>query len=524
MLIVDHAFLEKNFTEPIGITFHDLEAAYKMAKREQVYPFGLKLYQSVLDEKIVVIGVDVRDGSESFLFVYFFPSEIVDSKIDLLASLEIFINRFGFKLKINQHENYIIKDNTKMLFEELTDYVNQVVDKEHIPSYCRVNFCHFYRSTKIGSLLYIQTDFSFAINIFKYQFWLQDVKNVNYRVHKKNYEWVKGFIELLKPDGSTQISTYSPKSKKKRLLKEEDLTDISVPVNYEWKLKNFIDRINYYDKDVFFSLSRAHNECLFCKDRSLSNEHIFPIWMREFFEEKIFYSPRYFSEDSSEVMGKYAYEQKKESSFGFTIKLVCVSCNTGWMAELEKKFKAILVKDQMKILKKLTCELIGGEEDRIVIARWLLLKGLLLIKKIETKFDDIIENQVFESLRRGEITEGFFFEVCDEESYNLNYGVSRGYNYYEKIKSKANSRNIQNEAYKLLVIVFQIGNFIFRISYFKPNSFLKRTAFGKKMVVIYPLQPDYLYKSSANEENIWNKINPKLRLGMLAKLILLEEK
>jgi hypothetical protein len=43
--------------------------------------------------------------------------------------------------------------------------------------------------------------------------------------------------------------------------------------------------------------------------------------------------------DSATILGK------KESSHGYTTKLVCSNCNNTWMSELEQKAKNILVKE-----------------------------------------------------------------------------------------------------------------------------------------------------------------------------------
>lgn len=74
--------------------------------------------------------------------------------------------------------------------------------------------------------------------------------------------------------------------------------------------------------------------CIFCGNGNLTKEHLLPKWMQNYFS----------STGGNHVItradgSKYEY---KEKTFGRTARIVCESCNSGWMSSLEGEIESLL--------------------------------------------------------------------------------------------------------------------------------------------------------------------------------------
>jgi hypothetical protein len=97
--------------------------------------------------------------------------------------------------------------------------------------------------------------------------------------------------------------------------------------------------------------------CPFCRNhhRSRRGEHIIPKWMSREFPETTW--------EIEDFLTKYIRKSRKY--IHLTTRIVCARCNTGWMSDLEKLSKPIIVPLMHGIPSTLTVR------DQVIIAKWL---------------------------------------------------------------------------------------------------------------------------------------------------------
>lgn len=108
--------------------------------------------------------------------------------------------------------------------------------------------------------------------------------------------------------------------------------------------------------------------CILCAGSSLSNEHVFPQWIRAIIpgEDKII-RHRWISPNDDEATREWSHIE-----LDFKAKDICAKCNNGWMAKLETSVKPYLT------------SLIQGRgrdlynEGRAIVSFW-LLKTIMMI-------------------------------------------------------------------------------------------------------------------------------------------------
>lgn len=113
--------------------------------------------------------------------------------------------------------------------------------------------------------------------------------------------------------------------------------------------------------------------CIFCGSRGKkSKEHIWPVWMHEHLP--LLGDGEYVSELNTFKWKEQIGSRKSTRQGHLTtkkIRVVCQSCNSGWMSELENEAKPILLK------------LLGGEsielcaEKQKTLARWITMKAII---------------------------------------------------------------------------------------------------------------------------------------------------
>ncbi len=89
-------------------------------------------------------------------------------------------------------------------------------------------------------------------------------------------------------------------------------------------------------------MARPQRFCIFCGGSRLSREHIWPDWLRN-------YVPRDMTSHTQghAVIGKLGTTTKAKTLSGDPrsrrLRVVCESCNNGWMSQLQERIKPILV-------------------------------------------------------------------------------------------------------------------------------------------------------------------------------------
>lgn len=117
----------------------------------------------------------------------------------------------------------------------------------------------------------------------------------------------------------------------------------------------------------------ARRACVFCgaKDRKISKEHVFPKWLRRFIEggeEGQVRRSRIHSTSDGEIVRA---ESWPEAPIDWQVAAPCQECNQGWMEEIEREARPVLVpmlKDERAAL---------GPVEQNTLARWITLRLMM---------------------------------------------------------------------------------------------------------------------------------------------------
>jgi len=112
--------------------------------------------------------------------------------------------------------------------------------------------------------------------------------------------------------------------------------------------------------------------CVFCGGFNLSKEHVWPDWASKVLTDNP--SPAHHEwhntySDKGTVVKESGMRPRQGSTFTKKIRVVCKTCNNGWMSRLENATKPILL------------PLIQGEpalldrEQQTLLAQWIASKG-----------------------------------------------------------------------------------------------------------------------------------------------------
>lgn len=110
-------------------------------------------------------------------------------------------------------------------------------------------------------------------------------------------------------------------------------------------------------------------KCLFCSNRADSLEHVLPQWLHRCMYPET--DGKFPVQVGRFVEGKGYCDQRKHLSLASKARIVCVACNTGWMAKLESKVQRILkplAGEQFPVLGH--CYFEELRSDAALIAHW----------------------------------------------------------------------------------------------------------------------------------------------------------
>lgn len=113
--------------------------------------------------------------------------------------------------------------------------------------------------------------------------------------------------------------------------------------------------------------------CIFCQGSGLSKEHFWPDWLKSYFETT--YSDKHTTEVySGDVKSKAELEKKSERPGNLITKkfrVVCTTCNNGWMSDLEEKAKPFI----LSAIENKKCTL--NEDEILLFAKWVVMKVMV---------------------------------------------------------------------------------------------------------------------------------------------------
>jgi hypothetical protein len=110
--------------------------------------------------------------------------------------------------------------------------------------------------------------------------------------------------------------------------------------------------------------------CVFCgKDRKLSKEHYFPKWLSAYLPGD---QPYWVLEQDR--FGEHPFEIRRPSKkLEFTVRVVCETCNNGWMSQMEAQTKPLLE----ELLTSTTIRPLTKKEQ-LSIARWATKTAMMI--------------------------------------------------------------------------------------------------------------------------------------------------
>ena len=113
--------------------------------------------------------------------------------------------------------------------------------------------------------------------------------------------------------------------------------------------------------------------CIFCQSDGLSKEHFWPNWLKDYID--VSHSDKHTSEVYSGNVKSKAELEKKSKRPGNLItkkfRVVCTSCNNGWMSSLEEKAKPFILSAIEN--KKYTL----NEDEILLFSKWVAMKVMV---------------------------------------------------------------------------------------------------------------------------------------------------
>jgi len=481
----------------------------------------------------LLVGSQLNDNRELLAFAYWIPKDIINLKLSLVDNLEVFANRFGCKIKISTSDGFFLRKVRKLILGRL-DNINDCVEilgSVHIPC----DLYTFYNENPGYKLNWVDFTFSFAISDNKYLVWLYGVETIQIIVQSDWFDFLSEIKDVLNPFGKTGLSILAKKKKAQDGIESyksidhsaKSLVEMQIPKSYTKSFEAITVRLSELKSGdrILIVPKFENNKCVFCGSMELSKEHIFAKWMRGYFDEKTFHGEVYTRLPNDDLLDtlKSGVSKGSQSSYGYTMPNVCVDCNRTWMSRLEEDAKNILSIDS-KSLKSKVSDLELDESKAKKLALWVSVKAILLAIKSNIGFS--IPSDDVKLLKDGILSNKFLIEVTDVGIYNLNYAVSNGPHSFGssllrlKVMEKKNALEL---AWDLFIVTIQIGNFLFRISYYDESKGLVREGCIKPTTVIFPFEKEIPYFKIEDDEERWEAILDNLKFNIFCMGISLTE-
>lgn len=219
--------------------------------------------------------------------------------------------------------------------------------------------------------------------------------------------------------------------------------------------------------------------CIFCGKTPVSNEHIYPEWLRSL----LIYDPRGLPKSSLEQVSHRRIKQRQQSRrwmsdkpFNHTIKSVCKTCNETWMSDIENS--AIQYLSPMIRMRETSFD----AEAQNIISRWIALRVMVFLSTTNHKIQ--IFQQWFEQFYRNKtipptwnIWIGAYVGILPA------YYESHGFTYFPSFESNKLPTIIRRPG---ILINSTIGSLIYKVIGFTEQVGLSHNSFGNSIVRIFP--------------------------------------
>jgi hypothetical protein len=523
-----------NYGRDFNIELAQVQEAFAKPMSYCEMPHGLELFYRQFESndrnrQHLLLGTHNTGNEIIFAFCYWLPGDLVVPGITLENMLIAFISMFGLKIRIAGDEYFLAKDLRSPFHSKLEtpEQIVSTVGDQNIPCNIHANL----REEQIGSINWIHINYCFAINNNRYLIWLNHVSTETIGVPLSWYDYFKNLIDILKPDGKTKLKVL----KARKTKDENEVTLNNIDKQTEIQIPSFAKNSFNYILKTITELSEGEKilvvpdyndpvSCIFCGSYNISSEHIFPKWMREYFSDNELDTGVAIASNEERLIDamKSFVSYNKETLYGFTTDYICVTCNTGWMSTLETKVKCILIDESNRPIDT-THQLLHTNEQRLVIAQWLLLKTLCIIRKSKLPFG--FPNYTYNDLRTGKIAEGFVFEAFLHNVYDFNFVFNKGIIDQRLLKVSSFDFNLaRNLSKDFFCITIHVAKFLFRISFFDESKGLVRKTCIRKTEIIYPLGKAFDHHTIKNEDEFWKNIEVGNTLAMFNTGIFLTDK
>lgn len=510
--------------DDVKLTYSNPDHLESLSNNVRLY---LKSFSNSDDKRtLLLVGTQIRDDTEIFAFSYWVPKEYKELRSNLIDILDLFANQFGLRIKIGSSEGFLLRHSEKFISGNIED-PNSLV-KILAPDQIPCQYFLFTSQNLIGNLNRVSVYYAFALNTGKYTFWVNSTPTVTMEVKSGWYEFVKNnFVEFVQPHGKTKIRIEKQKNTDNlEPDRSESMVSIEIPAIYKNPFKHILTQINKLknDEKIIFKISFDSPRCLFCQSDNISKEHIFPIWIRPFLKETTFDGLRFSNfgdETLKRVLASSTTDGKKESSHGYTTKLVCEDCNNTWLSQLENKVKNILVNEN-QLIHSIPEDI--PVKDAKFLSLWLITKALLLSNKMYSNIH-LIKKQIFEDLKGKKINAGFLVEATTAVKPRFNFIIGKGLLNDGRIKLKKIAKEPGKQmAANLLTCSIQLNHLLFRVSYILTDIPLVRETSLKETQILFPYRAVIQHRLIKNRDKLWQKtIDDDLELHLFAHTLLLVE-
>lgn len=254
--------------------------------------------------------------------------------------------------------------------------------------------------------------------------------------------------------------------------------------------------------------------CLFCKNKKLTREHIYPKWLFKLYKpsEKVF-NPQilaYYNSKSNsdaDLLKELINLERKINFEDFVVKCVCEECNGGWMSNLEISAKSSFEKYSFLNEPNLNISSI----DAHLLSEWAILK--LILASYTTSVNKIeLSTQFYKLLSKGIIPEGFIVEICEMKGNSLNFAIG-GASLRKSFDISREELDFACDDY--IQASIQIGRIAFRVTYLRTTVPVYRQQIQLKLKVLFPFDAKISFQRDDNLEHLMDDAVGNLELPIL---------
>jgi hypothetical protein len=440
------------------IAREDVESTWQYPEESTAFNSHNLYLKEFTPERSLLVALHCVDDIPKFVFSFWIPNEL--KKPDLVLTLSQFLMRFGTKVKIGEDTDYLILNSAKYFKPIETPDID--LDCPNIFKRFHTKIYNVDRAESINGQVLCHFDLAFAVNNGQYLFWLTNEPYKAIEVPSGLHSVVENIVKYLQPQVKLKVNLILKRRPKTVPLPVQTKKSLEVPEKYSKRFTEMARELSEVrvDEQVIFNLQlpTSNKYCIFCGRDDVNREHILPKWFNKLYPAVPLTKTHVVSEPGNL---SFLSERKAENSDGLIAEVVCKSCNSGWMSQIEDPVRNILFDANGNLVLSLS-EIDRFNAERLSL--WLVLKSVIAISDLIKNFDA----DVLSTLKEGIIPNGFLVELCEIDH--------KGIAIAESINTKDRLRNAKSETIdpntffqEFFSIVLVIDNLMFRVSYLNPS-------------------------------------------------------